>query len=1470
MEKDIVSEVEVQLLIEIRELKARLAQSEELLGAIRNGRGDAIVVNGSIGESIYSLNSAETSYRIFIEEMDEGAAMVTADGTIVYCNGQFANLLRLHPEKAAGINFTQIFDGHGKLKLEELLDLGKQIRINEEIKFSFPHAKDLYLQFSFFPMESGDTTNVCIIVSDIAEKKTAVEKVLEINQRFESGIEAAKMAWWEMDVKTGHILFHNRKAEMLGYPPEKFKHYTDFMALVHPADSEKLMDSMRNHIYGLADKYEGEYRILNSKGEYVWFSDVGRVIKKDQNGASLKVNGIVWDITKSKNFENVIKETAKRLELSLISSKAGTWDWDMISGTLFWSEQMFNLFGLDPNKTSASFDIWRTVMHPEDLEPAENRINQALEGHTLLNSDYRMIMPNGQIRWINATGEAIYDEEGKPVQMIGLCIDITERKQTESELKDSAKRFEALLTQAPSNGVIYRLIRDDAGKMVDWEISDINDQGASSIGLERETALGKRVLALFGEQVMAPYFEIARQVITSGIPQTFETYFEANDRHYLSSVFLLDPDHYANISIDITEHKRSEEKNAYQALILGNINEAVIASDENYKITHWNHAAELTYGWKAEEVLGKEGLHFTQSEYPDLSSEQVRKSIAELGLWKGEGTQMRKDGSRFAVEVSSFVLHDHNGRITGYVSLNRDITERKLSELMLKESENELRNLVSEMQVGVLIQGPKSEILLSNPKALELLGINEDQLLGKTSLDPDWNVIHEDGSPFPGNTHPVSLAIETQLPVTGVIMGVYNPRLRDRLWLLVDAMPLLNNDGTVRQVVCTFIDITKRKLAEEELIKAKKRAEESEERYKVLIDCIPNTSILLFDQDKRYFLVGGSEIEKSGFDKTFLVGHTLSEAYPPDVAELFSPIYDKALQGISTSIEHKYGEAYYHQQLMPIMVSVGVGQAGMVISTNITERILQQEKVNHLAAIVQSSEDAIIGKDLKGIITSWNQGAERLFGYRSKEMIGQPITKIIPIGRRSEEVEILHKISQGDRILNFETIRLTKNNQILDVSVTVSPILDSTGKIVGASKVVRDISERKRLIEELEVQNAELSQRNDELRIATGKAEESDRLKSAFLSNMSHEIRTPMNGIMGFTELLKDFDLTNEEQQQYILIIQKAGNRLLNIINDIIDISKIESGLMNVNISQSNINEQIEFIHSFFKTEVERKGMKLHYKTTLPEINAFIFTDREKLFAILTNLVKNAIKYSDRGSIEFGYHLVETHGRASILKFYVKDTGIGIPKDRQEAVFQRFIQADIVDKMARQGAGLGLTISKAYIEMLGGNISIESEEGVGSTFYFTLPYQTKLNGKNGIPHEILITSEEIQMKKLKILLVEDDKISRELLGRQVSMNGNEILEARTGLEAIDIFHANPDIDLILMDIQMPDMNGYEATRQIRQFDEKVVIIAQTAFAMGSEKKKAIDAGCTDYIAKPILKASLLGLINKYFKKEMNN
>ncbi|MHB1197831.1 MAG: ATP-binding protein [Lutibacter sp.] len=396
----------------------------------------------------------------------------------------------------------------------------------------------------------------------------------------------------------------------------------------------------------------------------------------------------------------------------------------------------------------------------------------------------------------------------------------------------------------------------------------------------------------------------------------------------------------------------------------------------------------------------------------------------------------------------------------------------------------------------------------------------------------------------------------------------------------------------------------------------------------------------------------------------------------------------------------------------------------------------------------------------------------------------------------------------------------------------------------------------------IEVDITEQKNVENELMIAKERAEVSSRLKSAFLANMSHEIRTPMNAILGFAELLEQPELTDDKQKKYFEIIKKSGRRLLNVINDIIDISKVESGQMEVLISEFNIFEQIKEVHALFNTEAIGKGISLTINNLLSTNESTIKSDSHKINAILVNLVKNAIKYCDKGTIEIGVAKKE-----SILEFYIKDTGIGINKNRQKAIFERFVQADIEDVKALQGSGLGLSISKAYVEMLGGEIWVKSEPGNGSTFYFTIPCEIKIAGDKISGQKVITnTKTENLINKLKVLVVEDDESSEIYVSLVIEDLCKEILIARNGAEAVEICRNNPDIDLVLMDVKMPVMGGYEATTIIRQFNKDVIIIAQTAFALLGNKEKLMEVGCNDYITKPIDKDELIAIIKKHLSK----
>lgn len=540
---------------------------------------------------------------------------------------------------------------------------------------------------------------------------------------------------------------------------------------------------------------------------------------------------------------------------------------------------------------------------------------------------------------------------------------------------------------------------------------------------------------------------------------------------------------------------------------------------------------------------------------------------------------------------------------------------------------------------------------------------------------------------------------------------------------------------------------------------------------------------------------------------------------------------------------HKNGNLVWGNLFVTIILAEdGMSKeiVGMVV--DITERkkteLALKESEEKFRSIMENSADAIFITDQQGKYMFTNKAVSHMLGYTSDEMKSKTIADISPSDKMEEHFKFFKQILiDGKGFTEIELLKKDGTIILADLNAVILP----DGTIYGSC---RDITENKKA--------------ESELINAKEKAEESDRLKSAFLSNMSHEIRTPMNGILGFAQLLKEPDLTIDEQQEYIQTIQISGARMLNTINSIVDISKIESGLIGIDIKETNLNEKIEFTYKFFKPEVENKGLHFLFKNGLPTIEAIIKTDNEKVNGILTNLVRNAIKFTFDGSIEFGYVK-----KGEYLEFFVKDTGIGVPMKQQQLIFERFRQGTESHNRGYEGSGLGLSISKSYVEMLGGRIWLESKEGLGSIFYFTIPYNPVSEETSAIENFVIADNKEIEVKKLKILIVEDDEISYSLLTKVVQKISKEVLHAPTGIEAVEACRNNPDFDLVLMDLRMPRMNGLEATQKIRQFNKDVIIIAQSAYGFLSDREKALEAGCSDYITKPIDKTLLYELIKKY-------
>jgi len=387
---------------------------------------------------------------------------------------------------------------------------------------------------------------------------------------------------------------------------------------------------------------------------------------------------------------------------------------------------------------------------------------------------------------------------------------------------------------------------------------------------------------------------------------------------------------------------------------------------------------------------------------------------------------------------------------------------------------------------------------------------------------------------------------------------------------------------------------------------------------------------------------------------------------------------------------------------------------------------------------------------------------------------------------------------------------------------------------------------------------------NEKLKLAKEKAEDANRLKSAFLANVSHELRTPMNGVVGFSKILIDSpDLDIETRLKYLNIVNRSGYSLLNLINDIIDLSKIEANQLRINYSNCKLNELMDELFNFYiseKTALEKNNIQLFVSKELENQDFFIYSDSNRIRQVFYNLINNALKFTKEGTIEFGYKIQQQE-----IIFFVKDTGIGLTKFEQEIIFERFRQTDDASTRKYGGSGLGLSISKGIVENLKGKIWVESERNIGSTFFFSIPFISVKNGKeDGV--KLKDKNKDFNWQTKTILIVEDVKVSFDLLTKFMAETKVNILHAADGDIAVKLCIENNSIDLVLMDIQLPTIDGLEATSIIKKSKPNLPIIAQTANAMADDRRTIIEAGCDDYIAKPINKSELLDKIDSQFKR----
>lgn len=531
-----------------------------------------------------------------------------------------------------------------------------------------------------------------------------------------------------------------------------------------------------------------------------------------------------------------------------------------------------------------------------------------------------------------------------------------------------------------------------------------------------------------------------------------------------------------------------------------------------------------------------------------------------------------------------------------------------------------------------------------------------------------------------------------------------------------------------------------------------------------------------------------------------------------------------------------------------------------------------------LSAIIESADDAVISKTLDGIITSWNSGAQRIFGYTADEVIGKPVTILIPEDHEDEEPTILARLRAGERIEHYETVRIRKDGRLIDISLTVSPIRGPNGQIVGASKIARDITERKQARKELDealdrlklALDAAKNARADAEKAAAEKerlyrqAEESSRLKEEFLATISHELRTPLSAILGWARMLRLGQLSPENSAKALDTIERNARAQAQLVDDLLDVSRIITGKLRMDVRPSDPNSFIDAAVEAVRPAAEAKGVRVQKVVDTGPIS--IPGDPVRLQQVVWNLLSNAIKFTPRGGrVQIRWERVNSH-----LEIVVSDTGQGISSDFLPHVFDRFRQADQKTSRQHGGMGLGLAIVRHLVEMHGGTVSANSEgEGKGATFTVMLPiapiYQVDASGGRVHPgaRDLLPPDAATdRLDELKILVVDDEADTRDLLKQGLEYCGAKVSVAGSAAEAVEAIMAKMP-DILISDIGMPGVDGYDLIRQVRRLPAanggKVPAIALTAYTRIEDRLQALRAGYDMHVPKPVELAELVAV-----------
>ena len=1001
-------------------------------------------------------------------------------------------------------------------------------------------------------------------------------------------------------------------------------------------------------------------------------------------------------------------------------------------------------------------------------------------------------------------------------------------------------------------------------------------------------------IGVFPEHLCRFWEECIRSVFTSGKPKEVEFQLENQEKTVFMEWRLFpefNKNHEVNsvlaIARDISDKKESEKNlrasRQMTELILNNIPQSIFWKDRNSIYLGCNETFAKSAGLKtSNEIIGKSDYElpwkkdetdfFIKCDQTVMSENKPQLHIIE--------TRMLADGTISWFDINKTPLHDESGNVIGILGTAENISEKKAAQEALRKSEERLQMALDATSDGIWDLKKDTKEIYFSSRYFSMLGYDNMDI--KHTLPGNYKLIH------PDDYLRIRKLIENFLESENDSIE-YEMRLRRKdgsyAWIFSKGKVFQKDAiGKPLRVVGTHVDISLRKKQENiqqalfGISNAINTTRNLEELF-VSIQCTlgsvvdtKNCYVALYDEQTDSISLPFHKDEMDSFT-SFPAGKSLT-GYVIKTGKALLANKDKAeemersgkIDSIGTPSESWLGVPLKHGNKI---IGVFVVQSYDVktvftdddvqilefVSDQIALAIERKRDQDNLMynqirqkRIIESSPDGLIVIDPNGLISEHNTSILELLNINSEKLRGRNFFDFIVPEDQNKAREMLSKTKNSGYRKNIE-FRIKRDDSHHFVAETSFGLICEQENLPESYVIIiKKIDERKAY--------------ETNLRIAKEKAEESDRLKTAFLSNMSHEIRTPMNAIVGFSELLSTEDVSETDKKEFISQINLGAETLMRLIDDIIDIAKIESGQIIIHKTNFLLSELLNELKIVFSKTLERSG-KTKIKL-IPDHGIYlsdipVYTDLFRLKQVFSNLISNAIKFTETGEIRFGIKMIDN----KLITFYVKDSGIGIENEKQKLIFERFRQGHESKTNIYGGTGLGLAISKNLTELLGGNISVSSKPGNGAEFCFSIPFITSLfpdpSQKTYLPEIIL------ELPGKTILIAEDEESNFTFLAEALKKSGATIIRAKDGNQAVDLFLKNPQTDLVLMDIRLPFQNGYDATHKIKKIRAEIPVIAQTAYAMAGERQQSILAGCDDFITKPVKLAELYMLIKKHLK-----